>query len=106
MRKAFEKTVARRRPQLRRAAAVEELVSPAAVPPAAGEAAGDATGRLERLARIKHRVAELAASAPRVELEKIRRKIVRAAQPVAPLPRVSVVPAVPTADAGNVLSRV
>lgn len=114
MRKAFEKNTARRRPKLRRAAAVEELAadapgaaqpvaldsSPAAPPsPSSSQAAGDAAARLQRLEKIRRVVAELAAPAPRVELEKIRRRIVRPATPAAPLP------ALPARDADTVLSR-
>jgi hypothetical protein len=112
VRKAFDKNVPRRRPRLRRAAAVEELApggpgaaqplalvsSPAAPPP--GKAAGDATGRREPLDQSKRKVAELAAPAPRVELGKIRHRLVRAASPVGPLP------AAQARAAGNMLSRI
>ncbi len=107
MRKAFAKNVALRRPQLRRAATVEglapgaeqpvALVSRTAPPP---PAAGDADGWLMRLEKIKRAVAELAPPAPRVELEKIRRRVIRPAPSAGPLPAVS------ARDAGDVLSRV
>jgi len=110
MRKAFEKNVALRRPQLRRAAAVEglapgaaqpvALVSRPAAPPPPSQAATDADVRHERLEKIKRVVAELTAPVPRVELEKIRRRVIRPAPPAGPLP------SVPARDAVSVLSRV
>jgi hypothetical protein len=113
MRKAFEKNVALRRPRLRRAATPEglapdapeaaqpvPLVSRPAAPPPPPQATGDADVRHERLEKIKRVVAELAAPVPRVELEKIRRRVIRPAPPVGPLP------AVPARDADDVLSRV
>lgn len=111
MRKAFDNNIPRRRPKLRRAAAVEglapsagvvqplALVSSAAAPPPPPQAAFDTAGRRERLEKIKRKVAEIAAPAPRVELEKIRHRVVRPAPPVGPLP------AVPTRAPDNVLSR-
>jgi len=113
MRKAFEKNVPRRRPRLRRAAAVEglapgapgaaqplALVSRLAAPPPPPRAAIVAAGWRERLEKIKRRMAESAPPAPRVELVKIRHRAVRPGLPVGSLP------AVPTRAPDNVLSLV
>ncbi len=97
MRKAFDSNVPRRRPRLRRAAAVEGLApaAPGAPQPLAlvsrlaapaPQAAADAAGRRELLEKIKRKVAEIAVPAPRVEMEKIRHRVVRPALPVGPLP--------------------
>jgi len=108
MRKAFEKNIPRRRPRLRRAAAVEGL-APGAAPHLAlvsrhtappPRAAGIAAGWRERLEKIKRKVAEIATPAPRVELEKSRHKVVRSAPPVGPPP------AAPARAPDNVLSLV
>jgi len=110
MRKAFEDNVPRRRPRLRRAA-VEGLAPgapgaaqpvalvsrPAAPPP---QAAGDTSGRHERLEKIKRKVAAIAPPPLRIELEKIRRRAARPALSVGPLP------AVPARAPDNVLSLV
>jgi hypothetical protein len=78
------------------------LVSSSAAPhpPLPPQADGDTAGRRERLEKIKRKVAEIAAPAPRVELEKIRHRVVRPAPPVGPLP------AVLARAPDNVLSRV
>jgi hypothetical protein len=113
MRKAFDNNLPRRRPQLRRAAAVEapapgasgaaqpvSLVSRPAASPPPSQATGDVAGQRERVEKIKRKVAEIAALAPRIDMEKIRRRAVRSTPPAGPLP------AVPARVPDNVLSRV
>jgi hypothetical protein len=105
MRKAFENNVARRRPRLRRASAVEELApggpgvrgpaEPVALvsrraapplPPPPPRLTSDAAGRRVWVEKVERQVGGLAAG-PRVELEKIRRR------PVQPAPLASSPPA-------------
>jgi outer membrane murein-binding lipoprotein Lpp len=113
MREGFDNNVPRRWPRLRRAAAVHEaasggpgaaqpvaLASRPAAPPPPSQAAGDAAGQREWLERMMRRVAGIAAPPPRVELEKIRHRVVR------PAPPVGLAPAVQACAPDSVVSQV